>query len=94
MIKNNTLQPTLHKPVPLQTRVIVPVQYLGADKHNFKGIVAGIATVHVIFTYIILLDEPIVTNDGLTSAIIVDGPNLMDEDGVYAWRLSKCSLDA
>lgn len=49
------LTPTLHKDVPLQTRVRVDAQYLGKE---VTGTVAGIASIHVIFHYIVILDQP------------------------------------
>ena len=81
------LEPTLHKPVPLQTQVIVPLHYLGPDRESYQGRVVGIASMHIIFTYIILLDVPVETEYGLTSAITVGGPELMNASGEYAWRL-------
>lgn len=81
--------PTLHKPVPMQTRIIVPRQYLGIHRATFGGRVVGIASCNIIFMYIVLLDEPLMLWDEVVNAIVVDGCNLMDEDGVYAWRLTS-----
>lgn len=85
-------QPTLHKPVPMESIVHVPNLYAGNDGHNkvnTRGKVVGIAFVNVIFNYIVLLDESIDTPHGKISAIVCDGANLRDENGVYAWRLDK-----
>jgi hypothetical protein len=80
------LTPTLHKDVPLQTRVRVDAQYLGKE---VTGTVAGIASLHVVFQYIIILDAPH-QHDGETyTAITALGSHLMNEEGVYAWRLTS-----
>jgi hypothetical protein len=86
--KTTVYQPTLHRPVPLQTRVIVPENYLGQHRATYGGRVVGIASVHVMFMYIVLLDEPLMTDYGVTNAIVCDGANLKNEDGEYAWRLT------
>lgn len=78
-------EPALHKAVPMQARVRFPELYLGPGKRN-TGTVAGIAALHVIFTYIVLLDEPIKTEYGLTSAISIGGSELESEDGLTNWR--------
>jgi hypothetical protein len=83
-----TLTPTLHKPVPLQTKVKVPKTYTGGEDEA-TGRVVGIAMMHVIFTYIVLLDQPLQTEDGLTEAFTIPGSQLMDLDGNYAWRLER-----
>jgi len=80
------ITPSLHLPVPMQTRCRVDAQYLGKE---VTGIVGGIATCHVMFHYIVILDEPYVepvTGETFT-AISVLGPHLMDEGGRYAWRV-------
>jgi len=87
--KPNVLSPTLHKPIPLQTRVVVPELYLGPNQKSYRGKVVGISSQHVIFTYIVSLDCAIQTEYGVTTAITVDGANLMDENGQYAWRLGS-----
>lgn len=81
------LTPSMHLPVPMQSRCRVDAQYLGKEA---LGIVAGIASCHVVFHYIIILDEPHVDlESGETfTAISVLGPHLMDESGKYAWRLT------
>lgn len=85
------LQPTLHTPIPLQTRVLVPTHYVGK---KVRGTVAGIASLHVIFTYIVILDEPIDHEQGVTTAITITGTDLMNLDGVYEWRLTNAELNA
>ena len=82
-------EPALHKSIPLQTRVIVPENYLGSDRDSYAGRVVGISALHIIFTYIVLLDVPVETEYGLTSAICVSGTELMNEQGKYEWRLKE-----
>lgn len=77
------LMPTLHKPVPLQTRVRVHESYLG---HEVRGTVAGIASQHVVFMYIIVLDEPHVFDGEAFTAITVVGSHLMNENGEFEWK--------
>lgn len=80
------LTPTLHADVPLQTRVRVDAQYLGKE---VTGIVAGIASLHVVFSYIIILDEPYQHEGETYTAIIAIGSHLMEHaTGKYAWRLT------
>lgn len=71
-------QPTLHKPVPMNTRVVIPALYAGEER---RGTVVGIAFVHVVFSYIVLLDEPVDTPYGSQRAITVPGGDLTGEDG-------------
>lgn len=79
-------QPTLHKPVPIGSRVKIP-DYFDKDKTPRFGRVAGISSVHVIFSYIVILDKPLQTEFGLVDAIIVNGPELKSEDGMSDWKL-------
>lgn len=79
-------EPALHNPVSLQTRVLVPEQYLGPNRESYAGRVVGISFLHVVFVYIVLLDVPIETEYGLTSAICVGGSELRNEQGEYQWR--------
>lgn len=53
------------------------------------GTVAGIASIHVIFHYIVILDEPHVHDGETYTAITAIGSHLMDESGKYAWRLDE-----
>lgn len=78
------LQPTLHKPVPLGTRV--RVVGLSEAHPSITGEVAGIASCHVIFIYIILLDTPIVDGYGAHRAIPCSGTMLEGLDGT-TWKL-------
>lgn len=80
-------EPALHKPIPLQTRVSIPKNYIGPDRESYAGRVVGISSLHIIFTYIVLLDVPVETEYGLTSAVCVSGAELMNEQGEYEWRL-------
>lgn len=77
--------PTLHKPVPMGAEVIVPAEYTGRTR---KGKVVGIASIHVVFQYIILLDdgEEIESEYGIQRALTVAGPALEAPDGTH-WRL-------
>lgn len=70
------LQPTLHKPIKLGTRVRVDPNILG--KAVF-GKVVGIAFKHVVFGYIVLLDKAIEDEYGIHEAISVVGSALVDE---------------
>lgn len=88
------MKPTLHLPIPLETRVRVirnffgPSTVTGKREDKFVGTVVGIATIHVIFTYIVLLDTPSEDPDfGLCRAIVVQGTGLESEDGTRNWRL-------
>jgi hypothetical protein len=76
-------QPTLHKPVPMGVRVKVKAPHV---KNEAWGEVVGIASIHVIFTYIILLDEPFVSSYGIIRAVSVNGTDL-EGDGGCNWRL-------
>jgi hypothetical protein len=80
------LQPTLHKPVPLGSSVRI----IETGSLNGKtGIVAGIAWQHVIFVYIIILDEPIQTKEGLTLAVTLPGTLLQSTVDGSDWKLDK-----
>lgn len=77
--------PTLHKPVPFGTNVVLP-EYFSTSGERLTGVVAGIAFLHVLATYIIILDHPIQTEYGETKAVVVNGPELESPDGTN-WRL-------
>lgn len=81
-------EPGLHKPVPMNARVRIPEHYLGRGKRD-TGTVVGIAAIHVVFSYIILLDEPIETEYGQTRALSIGGAQLESEDGLTHWRLDR-----
>lgn len=86
------MKPTLHLPIPLETRVRVIRAFFAPipREDRFVGTVVGIATMHVIFTYIVLLDTPWQDPDfGLTRAIVVQGTGLESEDGTKNWRLPQ-----
>jgi hypothetical protein len=51
------------------------------------GTVVGIASMHVIFHYIILLDEPHFSEGEYHRAVVCGGPQLESEDGSYDWKL-------
>ena len=42
----NRLEPGLHKPVPMGTKVVIPKLYLGRE--GVTGVVAGISSLHVV----------------------------------------------
>ena len=78
------IQPTLHKPIPMGAKVRVPDNYLGRPA---TGEVVGIASMHVIFIYIVLLDVPYEDKDyGTFRAITVQGSELSDLNGGN-WKL-------
>lgn len=74
--------PVLHRPIPMEARVIVPAA-IGTPR---KGTVIGIAEFHVVYRYIVLLDEPLATEDGVIRALAIQGTLLEGEDGSN-WRL-------
>lgn len=76
--------PALHKHVPMFTRVRIPDHYLG---RKATGTVVGIAALHVVFSYIVLLDEVIQSEYGPQRALVVGGAELVSEDGATNWRL-------
>lgn len=77
--------PTLHHPVPLGTRV--RIQPGTPNEKTFPGTVAGIASMQVIFIYIVILDTPIENEYGSNKAVAVPGTCLVSEDGTTHWRL-------
>lgn len=74
--------PTLHKPVPMGTKVRLPETWLS---QAMTGEVVGISAIHVIFMYIILLDEPVKTEFGVQRACVCGGSQLDGLDGSH-WR--------
>lgn len=78
-------EPALHKPVPMDTRVRIPAHYLGKPA---VGTVVGVSSVHVIFTYIVLLDEAVSSEYGKIRALSINGAELDSEDGMTNWRLN------
>lgn len=79
-------EPALHKSVPMGARVRVPPHYHG---HVATGTVVGIASLHVVFIYIVLMDEPFPSEFGECRALTVGGSELESEDGTVNWRLSR-----
>jgi len=71
--------PTPRKSVPMGTRVVSPGGYCSTEV--VKGRVVGIASVHMVFHYIVLLDSPIETEYGTQGAITVLGSLLEGEGG-------------
>jgi hypothetical protein len=65
----------------METRVVY-LPTLGMKyPYEITGTVIGIASFHIIFIYIMLLDKPLQTPEGMVRAIAVPGVNLMGEDG-------------
>lgn len=79
-IMNHIYTPTMHKPIPMGTRVRL-VKDSGFPNNLGMGEVVGIASMHVIFNYIVLFDEPFQTEYGTHRAISVMGTLLEKEDG-------------
>lgn len=79
------MNPTLHLPVPLQTRVKLSPTILGS---TVSGTVAGYSSKHVIFVYIVILDEPHRHDNEVHTAVVVPGTELMNMEGQYEWRLT------
>jgi|SRR5690349_18160768 len=78
--------PTMHRPVEMNTEVIVPETYLG---YEARGRVVGIASIHVIFSYIVLLDQTHKDSDyGRIQAITVGGSHLKNLNGEYQWKFA------
>jgi hypothetical protein len=71
--------PTLHKPVPIGSKVRV-------EDTSITGEVVGISSMHVIFQYIILLDNPIEDEYGIHKAIVYPGSLLEALDGSN-WKI-------
>jgi len=78
-------EPSLHKSVPLGAPVVIPDNY-----HNqpdpVTGRVGGIASFHVVHTYIVILDEKLDTPFGRVEAVVVPGTELRSPDG-SDWKL-------
>lgn len=80
------MAPTLHKPVPMGSRVYIP-EYFSSKRKKLAGTVVGVASLHVIYTYIVLLDEPLASEEfGEVKAVVVNGPELEGIDGSN-WRM-------
>lgn len=73
-------EPGLHKPVPMGTRVKVGRPYVDSER---LGTVVGVSSVHVVFGYIVLLDEAIPTDYGPARAIVMNGPEIETPEGVH-----------
>ncbi len=82
----NPLYPTLHKPVPMNSRIALPEEWLGKPA---TGTVVGIASLHVVFQYIVLLDSPIVSEYGEQKAVVCGGPQLTCLETGKDWRFSS-----
>lgn len=67
------MTPTLHKPIPMDSRVRIQESFLGEETY---GTVIGVSSMHVIFTYIVLLDSPRTADFGTYRAVAVHGTEL------------------
>lgn len=85
-MKSTQPGPTMHKPVPMGTRVRRPLDR-GTGYPHFVGTVVGIASCHVIYHYIVVIDQPIDVDNEMHSTISVPGTLLDSEDGVKNWLL-------
>ena len=83
--EDSKMNPTLHKPVPMYSRVKIPKRYHGLDE-DVIGTIVGVSSVHVIFTYIVYLDNELKSSFGSVRGIVVPGPELEGLDGTN-WRL-------
>lgn len=78
--------PTLHKPVPLGTRVRVSADF--GSYSSLTGVVVGISSIHVIFQYIVLLDTIVESEYGQMRAAAIPGTHLETENGQENFRRS------
>lgn len=79
-------KPTFHRPIPMNSHVRLPLEWLGKPA---TGTVVGVASMHVIFHYIVLLDEPHQDTDfGQIRAVTVGGPQLEPTDGSTGWKFT------
>ena len=78
-------EPTMHKMVPMNSRVWIPWQHFGKP---VSGTVVGISSYHDIFNYIILLDISVPTPYGDIRAASVPGTELVGIDG-RNWKLDQ-----
>jgi len=76
--------PVLHKAVPMGVRVKVPPAYL-KGRQNVWGTVVGVSFAHLVFGYIVFLDESFQAEHGEIRALTVIGSELEAEDGSN-WR--------
>lgn len=67
------------------SRVKIPEHYHN-EPHELWGEVQGVSSAHLLWTYIVLLDEPLTTGFGTVRAVAVPGPELEGEGGIN-WRL-------
>lgn len=79
------MTPSLHKPVPMGTRVLMKEELTGKEE---SGRVVGIATMSMIFQYIVLLDNPHECEYGSIEAVAVPGSMLINEETGRSYRLN------
>ena len=70
----------------MNSRVALPEEWLG---RHVTGTVVGIASIHVVFQYIVLLDTPIVSEYGEQKAVVCGGPQLTCLETGKDWRFSS-----
>lgn len=82
----NKYIPTMHKEIPMETPVVIPAGMYSVGP--LTGKVVGIASTHIMFYYIVLLDSPIENLYGSMRAVSVVGTAL-ESPGGSNWRLEK-----
>lgn len=83
--------PTMHKPIPIGTRVkVIPGGLPDDIIDKVRGEIQGVASTNFFFVYILLLDEPIDVPDiGFCKCISMSGLMLEGEDGTSYQNKSK-----
>ena len=76
--------PTMHKPIPMMTRVLLPDYVFNSRSY---GNVVGVSSQGVFFTYIIELDKEIFIEDvGNVLFVSISGLELRDSEG-NSWNI-------
>lgn len=70
----------------MNTPVTLPREWLGKSA---TGTVVGIASIHVVFQYIVLLDEPVESEFGQQRAVVCGGPQLTHAVTQENWRFQS-----
>lgn len=65
----------------MNTRVLVPLDGKAPSTNTRLGTVVGVSHKHIFFTYIVLLDETLTTDEGEVRAVATPGTLLMTPDG-------------
>ena len=85
MVNMNSPGPTMHKHIPMGTYVRTRED---SGYPKVSGRVVGIASMHIIFIYIVLLDSALIVDNEMHEAITVLGTQLESVDGTCNWLLS------